>query len=275
MDGDYLESKEGRASIDPWRDPQNIAKELKARHQPVDYAQIIGDNRVLFLGEDHSNHAIRDHVASHAVDLKQAGVTHYAIEAKDEGNAVFKRLNNGEAVDLSGVDVGPGREDYELAIRAMARQGIKVVAIDIDQSKKPSKEEREAHMAQKLNVILESGPNEKVAVLIGGNHTIRKYKSEGVESLAQRMINTGVPVVVAQLAGGESQIPRSLLEAAQTAGLANQEFVLDLRPYQDSQYVIFGAGNADLAIHLPQRASGHRKTSFRSLFPQVTLTKRL
>ncbi len=268
MDGTHIEGNEGQRPVDPWQNPDNTAKEIKGRHQPVDYSQMVGDNRVLFLAENHSNHPIRHHLAQHARDIKAAGITHYAIEAKEAGNEVFEKLNNGEAVDLSRVDVGPGRADYEEAIRAMAAQGIKVVAIDIDQSTKPTKEEREARLTDNINHLLEADPNSKVAVLIGGFHTTRHYVSEGVPSVGRRLMEAQVPAVNVLFAGGEAKGPTMLTGAVSKAGLANQEFMLDFKPYHNLQTVPFGKGEADWVVHLPQQASASSGFDFPS-FPRI------
>src|SRR3990172_9854278 len=99
IDGSSIEGSETVSNPDPWLKLDTAAAEVKATHQPVDYQKIIGDARVLFLGERHSNHPIREHIATHASDLKRAGITHYAIEASEQGNDEFANLNEGKAVD--------------------------------------------------------------------------------------------------------------------------------------------------------------------------------
>jgi len=180
MEEQPIDESELTKKADPWMNPDKAAWELRDKHQTVDYSAIVGDNKVLFLGEIHSNSAIREHIQQHAANLKAAGITHYAIEAIDNGNDIFERLNRGEAVDLSRVDVGPGRRDYEAAILAMAAQGIKVVAVDIDQSTKPTKEEREAHMTGNLQKILQEDPNAKIAYLVGESHSSKTVLLDGV-----------------------------------------------------------------------------------------------
>lgn len=249
-----LENNEGKKPVDPWQNSADASKEIKRQHQPVDYAQMVANNRVLFLAENHSNHPIRDHVVQHARDIKAAGITHYAIEANEAGNAVFERLNKGEAVDLSKVDVGPGRADYEAAIRAVAAQGIQVVAIDIDQKTKPSKEAREARITENINRLLEADPNAKVAVLIGGFHTTRHYVSEGVSSVGRRLMEAQVPAVNVHFVGGEVKPPLILTNGASEAGLASQESMIDFRPYSNLERPPFGKGEADWVVHLPQQA---------------------
>jgi CheY-like chemotaxis protein len=256
MDVTNVESL-GVSSQDVWADPQSVRKEITERHKPVNYSQIVGDARVLFLAENHSNRSIRKHIISHARDLKEAGITHYAIEAKEEGNEALERLNKDEQVDLSSVDVGPGGEDYKEAVRAMAAQGIKVVAVDIDQTSKPTRDEREAHMTKNLLRILEQNPDSKIAYLVGGFHTSKRVLSDGLAWTGKRIIDAGVKTITAYYAGGEDDVPRILIDGARKAELANTEFVLDMRPYasSDSKMVPYGAGETDYVIHLPQESS--------------------
>ena len=255
MDGTNLEGVEVDTSEDVWSSNARVAQELKSKHQPVEYSQMVGDARVLFLAENHSNHAIRSHIVSHAADLRRAGITHYAIEANEASNQALERLNAGEDVDLSKVDLGPGREDYEKAVRAMAAEGIKVVAVDIDQSTKPMGEEREARITENINRLLEAEPNSKIAVLIGGYHTSRHYVSEGVASVGRRLMEAQIPAVNVHFAGGEDKTPRVLTDGAREAGLAGTEFAFDLRPYASSlsKHVPYGPGEADYIVHLPQQ----------------------
>jgi len=243
---------QGNAPKDPWISRDGTAKELKDKHQPVDYAKVVGDNRVLFFAENHSNHSIRRHLARNAHALKTAGITHYAIEAKEQGNEVFEQLNRGESVDLSRVDVGPGRHDYEDTIRAMAAQGIKVVAVDIDQSTKPTNEEREARMTANLKRILDEDPDAKVAYLVGGFHASKKTGIDGMDMTGKRLADADIPLVIVNFAGGELPPPTSFTDGAREAGLASEEFMIDMRSYADSQRVPYGAGKTDYIVHLPQ-----------------------
>jgi hypothetical protein len=66
----------------PWNSPETIAQEIREKKQPVDYKKLFQDKRVLFLADDHSNSSIRLHIAQHGKELRESGVTHYAIEAK-------------------------------------------------------------------------------------------------------------------------------------------------------------------------------------------------
>jgi hypothetical protein len=277
-----------------WNSPETISQEIKEKKQTVDYKKLLQDKRVLFLGDNHSNSSIRLHIAQHSKELKEAGVTHYTIEAKDSGRNVFDRLNNGENVDLSTVDVGPaesaaglsrlgslasmaasgfsplggfseevyeGRKGDEHAIRAMAKQGIKIVPIDMDQSGSHSREEREVHLTKGITGILESDPKAKVAVIIGGDHTLKRYEPNGIASVGKRVAKAGYPTATIQFTGGKSDMPRNITDGARAAGVASQEFILDMQPYADSKTSIpYGAGETDYVIHLPQKIDPTRES---------------
>lgn len=179
-------------------------------------------------------------------------------EASSTGRATFDRLNAGEQVDLSQVQIGPfvpseGRSNYETTIRAMAAQDIKIVPVDIDQSTKPTTEERESHIMQELQQIL-TDPNAKVAALIGGFHTSKRIPRDGVPYVGRRLVEAGVPTVTVQFTGGVETTPRIITDGARGASLANQEFMLDMKPYKESKYLPYGAGETDFVIHLPQQA---------------------
>lgn len=240
----------------PGSSVEALGAEISAKASPVDYAELVGDSPVLMLGENHGNGCIRDHIAEHAVQLRAAGITHYAIEAPHD--SAFDELNAGGQISLDHVDLGPfSRQDrsYERAVRAVAVQGIKVVPIDIDQSIKPTKEEREAFLTDGVLTILADDPSAKVAVLMGGFHAVKKKSPHSVSSMTTRLVDKGVGVVAAQYAGGTESAPTLFLGAASGAGMGQSEFMMNLRPYQDNPSVVYGPGVADCVIHLPQEAS--------------------
>ena len=240
--------------VNPWLNSADTIKEIKDRRQPVDYHQIAAQARVLFLAEDHFNHAIRQHLVRHAADLREAGITHYAIEADEAGNVTFEKLGGNEPVDLSRVDVGPGRADHEEAIKAISAQGIAVRAIDVDKRSSLSGEDREVRLEENINRLLQEDSNNKVAVLIGRVHTSRNTDMpEGIPSVGKRLMKAGVPTTNVIFTGGESRIPKVITDAAVGAALANQEFMLDFRSYANLKHVPFGEGEADWVIHLPQQ----------------------
>jgi len=240
----------------PWLNSRTLTEEIANQAEPVNYINLVGDNSVIMLGEGHFNSPIRENIALHAAEFKRAGITHYAIEAPN--NPAFDELNSGNLVDLTTVTLGPVPDEhksYERAVRAMADQGIKVVPVDIDQRAKPSKQEREIFLTDGIKKILAMDPDAKVAVLMGGHHSIRTVHDGSVPSMAARLIEEGMKVVAVQYLGGIERTPSHFLEATANAGIGQSDFMMDLRLYGKQQGVVFGTGNADYAIHLQQQAS--------------------
>ena len=203
---------------------------------------------------------IREHIAQYAKSLRAAGITHYAIETTrtEEKIELLQRLAKGEEVDLSAVNLGPlcinlcvqEANNYELAVRAMANEGITVVPIDIDPKCEPSQEDREEYIAKNILDIVTNSSDAKVAVLIGRDHTSRKEIS-GFSYTAKRIIDSGVPCTVATFAGGTERT--ELSELAKKAALADSEFALDMRRYTEPGKVPFEAEQTDYVIHLPHK----------------------
>jgi hypothetical protein len=94
---------------DPWATRESAAAAVASGKQPVDYATIGEGARVVLVGENHANTAIRAHLAGRAEHIRGAGFTHYGIEAGPAGQPAIDALHRGEAVDLSRVHLGPGR----------------------------------------------------------------------------------------------------------------------------------------------------------------------
>lgn len=79
-------------AVDIWQKPDLIDKELTTERKSVDYKSIIDGHRITFLGETHENYPIRDHIAAHAQELRDSGITHYAVEALSNGADTFANL---------------------------------------------------------------------------------------------------------------------------------------------------------------------------------------
>ncbi len=237
----------------PWSSKELLSAEIAAKATPVDYAEVLNESSVLMLGENHHNAPIRDHLAAHAAQLKAAGITHYAIEAPI--NPAFDELNTSGQISLASVNLGPlsaQDKSYERAVQAMVAQGIKVVPIDIDQGTQPTKEKRETFLTDRIKAILADNPTAKVAVLIGGNHAIKKKSEYSVSSTTTRLVDAGIKLVAVQYAGGEDTSPTAFHEAVLGAGMGQSEFMMDLRPYQETPGVVYGPGSTDYVVHLPQ-----------------------
>lgn len=249
-----------------WASPDSAKTELINHNEPIDYNKLVGDARVLFLGEFHTNSPIREHIASFAQRLKDAGITHLAIEfPKTEEN--LRRLKNlpvrlaQGSVDLSWLnrecpEVSQDRRNYDLVVRELATIGIEVVPVDIVQDGSRTSGQREEDIASNIMKIIESDQDVKVAVLIGAFHTVKKYSSpESGLSVNGRLIKQGVPTVAVQFVGGYDKTPSYVTNAAQQVGLGDKDWMIDMAAYADSLGVPFGAGETDAMIHLSQKES--------------------
>lgn len=70
--------------------------------------------------------------------------------------------------------------------------------------------------------------------------------------MAQRIASAGYNTASVQFTGGRSDGPINMTEGARSAGISNEEFILDLHPYETSTFVPYGAGETDYVIHLAQ-----------------------
>jgi hypothetical protein len=177
--------------------------------------------------------------------LKDAGVTHFAIEASESGKATFESFGRGVSVYLDDVHTGPSN-NMPWMIYNLADQGIRVIPVDIDQSIKRSQEEREARLtANILQVVNEAAG--KVAVLIGSAH-IRKSMGRGVIACAEQVAAAGITIKRVNFVGGHGRFPLHLTEAVAHMGLQAETFMLDLRR---CAHLSLYNGIIDYIIHLP------------------------
>ncbi len=264
-----MKSKVRGTIRNPWGSIEAQAAEIRDRAEPVDYSRIFADSQVLILGEVHSSSAARRHIAANAENLKNLGVTHYGIEAPK--NSAIDRFNRDLLESLDGVQLGPHpyyQRDlsYEQAVRAMATSGIKIVAADIRQTPFTSIRKREKHLTKSVQEIVQKNLGAKALVLIGALHA---YKNEE-KSMAGMLARRDVRVAVAQFHEGREYMFFS--RAAADASLGMDEFMLDLRPYRDNDEVMFGPGNADFVIHLPEEDGANLEhTSWSSIHDRFNL----
>ncbi len=232
----------------PWQTHRTAVEQMRSQHRPVDYKAILGSNRVLFLAESSNDERIREHIVAFAGELRSAGITHYAIEAPETSKAAIGRLNRGEDVDLSEVELGLIPSNYEFAVRAVASQGIEVVAISPPLRMESPIDHIEAQLTKNLFAILQD-PNARIAVLIGGMHATSPTIYGKSASVNKRLLDNGVSTTAVTFIGGKFGDPTILVRAVDEAGLAKTTFMLDLRnksPFHED-YVY-----ADYAVYLPK-----------------------
>lgn len=222
--------------------------DVVANRRPVDWNAVVGENRVILLGEAHSNVAIRSFLAAQARSMREAGITHYGIEAPP--HPAFDELNAGRMVDLTGVSVGPGFPGYEQTIRAMRNAGITVVPLDLDQSLPLAADARDRHMADTITQIVSQDPDAKVVALLGRFHSGNSQRDFG--PTAGALLHAGPhPTTSISFTGG-SETSNMLTEAAREHNATYETFFVDLRDYHAA-----GGGygrDDDAFIHLPQYA---------------------
>ncbi|MEV0108337.1 hypothetical protein AB0H42_18635 [Nocardia sp. NPDC050799] len=221
-----------------------------ADRQSVDWNTVVGNNRVVLLGENHANTPIRDFLTGQARAMKEAGITHYGIEAP--AHPAFDELNAGRPVDLTGVNVGPFRNaGYEQTIRAMSAEGIKIVPLDLDQSVPLAAGARDSHMADTITGIVSQNPDAKVTALLGSFHTA-DMAVDGQPAAGAILHASSYPTTTVGFIGG-TETTNMLATAARNNNAAGETFFADLRDYHDA------GGNVlrqdDAVIHLPQSAS--------------------
>lgn len=215
-----------------WNTPTQARNEIQQKHTPIDYIRLCQQSDVIFLSENHSNTPVRYHLCAHVGALKQAGITHFAVEA---------------AIGTNRFPSDPS--SYTRLCHDLSAQGIQVVLVDIDQSSKPSPEEREAYITRNIIEILEGEQGVKFAVLIGRGHTVRTNFSN-IFSTATRIESAGYSLTRLVFCGGFDFVPSIITDSARISSLSQKEFMIDLRPY--GREAPFG-GDADYAIHLPQQ----------------------
>ncbi|MGW4132338.1 hypothetical protein [Amycolatopsis japonica] len=227
-------------------DPDNLV----ANRSPVDWNTIVGNNRVVLLGEGHTNRSVRDFLSGQARAMREAGITHYGIEAP--AHPAFEELNAGRSASLSGVTVGPkGFEGYELAILAMRAEGITIVPLDLDQPVPSGGDARDRHMADTIGRVLSQDPNAKIAALLGEQHTVKSRLSWGPTRAGAILHASQYPVTSVVFKGGNVSFGM-LAAAVRNKHAAGETFFADLRPHHAAGGTLLTA--SDALIHLPHSA---------------------
>jgi hypothetical protein len=205
--------------------------------RPVDWGELMRDNRILLLGEDHSNVAARHFLQEQAAALRAAGVTHYGIEAPH--HPAIDALNADLRPDLTGVRFGPGWETYREVVEAMNAEGIKIVPFDVAQPASPHgsalRDVRESAMAKHIAEVMTADPNAKMVVLVGRLHITRDPAEWAITTgayghpLAARLTDAGLTTKSVGVWGGND--PLSVVERVHAA---DETFMADLPSRSDA-----------------------------------------
>lgn len=154
-------------------------------------------NRVLMLGENHDPKSpMRDFGASAMKGLKESGATHLALEMTQKQLDEYNRTGK-----LSALPEGLQTESYAKMIAEAKKAGLKVVGVDngtgdVDNT---AAQERDNHMARKIDDILKADKNNKVVFWVGAMHGATT-KDQGPKSAADllREKNHSVSTVMEQ-----------------------------------------------------------------------------
>lgn len=234
----------------------------------VNYQHIINGNRVVFIGENHSNASIRDHLGRNAQDLRVAGITHFVIEApynSEPTREVIARLNRGEILAIDellsrNIELGPSysrsaRRAYAEMLLAISKVGIKIIPVDTTDLQEPVHENTNYFAAKKIADILDQEANSKIIVLYGGLHIgdtgikpPQKSKYLLGDTIPSHLdkIDSSITHTSIFSIGGSVNYDKTFKSRVHEARLQNEEFVI--QPPQSTPYKGF-----DLLLHLPER----------------------
>ncbi len=209
----------GIPSIDPSSQYSGIMSFLDTTPLPVDYSTLFSIDKVLFFGEVHSNRSPKDEVAGRMKLLRNAGVTHLAMEMLLERmqpaiDRYYEVGNNKEellAHFRKKWDCGPGiPEKYLELIDAAKSCGIKIVGLDIDFSENDTRPKTEQIADQNTNwanVIfntLQENPDTKVLVYCGSGHV---GYSQTVSKANLELARKGIISTIIRSIGGSCFVP--------------------------------------------------------------------
>lgn len=203
---------------------KDVVAEIEHFGTTIDYIKLCADTEVIFLGQTVSNEPVRDHLCQNAAALKEAGVTHFAIE--------FNKM--------------PWTSDYNRLCRELKSHGIKIILADVDQQRTRDSEQREAYMTKCIMDILEAEPDAKVAALFSSFHAGR-YIMDGLRPAAVRIESAKYSLIRLMYCGGAQDIPTSITRPASYVCMEESSFALDMRPYgADAPF----GGDADFVLYL-------------------------
>jgi len=176
----------------------------------VDYREILGDSRAIFLSDDHTSVSVKDEILRSLAELSELGITDLALEMFPIGFDLSNDKLNLDYLETNWGDKGEGiAQKYNQIIKQAHDLGISVWGLDIpdDQYKSQSQSETfSARNQQWANLIknrLDSDKNSKVAVFCGSGHSGYYFYSDRANNFLQRM---GHDSVVVNFIGGDKPV---------------------------------------------------------------------
>ncbi|HQJ15686.1 MAG TPA: hypothetical protein PLJ26_04305, partial [Candidatus Omnitrophota bacterium] len=242
---------------------EQAALQIKARRQNIDYRSILGTSQVLFLGFNHFNFFVAEHIAAYAKLMKELGITHYAIEAQPKTADAIARLNKGKEVDFGDIllcpEISLAPQAHVAAAAAFAKEGITVVPVDMDLADYQGDADREEKIYKNIKAILDNNPGARIAVLIGAAHASKSYLKEEGGSVRLRLNRDNIMTSSVSYTGGLDMYPVKFSAAVYRAGLHNEDFVIDenySEPDGSFPDGSFSDGEFDHIVHLRQDYEG-------------------
>lgn len=235
----------------------------------VDYASVLGDNRVLFFGEFHDNRPIKIEIIENIEGLKRAGITHMALEMLEaEDKPVIDAYMKG---DVSKDEISklldkcrtcyPGiRADYFKIIEKAKEMGLGIVPLDTFPKLPDGKDresinaffrgidasypERNMQWANIINEKIKENETNKVLVLCGSAHSAHNHTRDTALDI---LLGKGVKATSVTFSGdlGEFDVYDNLIKAATVNGINDERFMIKLsdhRPNRTADYVVHMKG---------------------------------
>jgi hypothetical protein len=128
-------------------------------------------NRVLAVGENHGLNEPQEKLLTAVMGkLKESGATHLAVEISDEHQPALDRFMSTGTLDSSLPWHILNYPVYIEMLKAARRQGLQLVAVDMQHPPNTLAPERDAYMAHKIDQVLSASPDNKVIFLTGERH---------------------------------------------------------------------------------------------------------
>jgi hypothetical protein len=134
---------------------------------------------IVFMGTTHRQPPILELMVRLAPLIKNAGVTHLALEiASDQQNLLDRFLDTGQGLELIRLHDAIDCPAYRRLLRVLQRLGTlqrpRVIAIDLPETLFSGALSRDEYMAMTLATVLQSQPKAKILAMLGSLHVLRK-----------------------------------------------------------------------------------------------------
>jgi hypothetical protein len=136
---------------------------------------------IVLMGTTHRQPAILDLTARIVPQLRDAGVTHLALEISSDQQARLDRyLDTGAglaAIKIPGaIDCPAYRRLLEVLQRLGPEKRPKVIAIDLPRASYAGKVTRNEYMASVLAMVIQKQPQAKILAMLGSLHVLRQLR---------------------------------------------------------------------------------------------------